>query len=38
MLFWSTRFDDSSVGLQGDVQHRNWNMGTDLEQLLIGAA
>ena len=35
MLFWSTRFDDSSVGLQGDVQHRNWNMGTDLEQLLI---
>ena len=35
MLFWSTRFDDSSVGLQGDVQHRNWNAGTDLEQLLI---
>ncbi len=35
MLFWSTRFDDTSVGLQGDVQHRNWNMGTDLEQLLI---
>jgi len=35
MLFWSTRFDDSSLGLQGDVQHRNWNMGTDLEQLLI---
>ena len=35
MLFWSTRFDDSAVGLQGDVQHRNWNPGTDLEQLLI---
>ncbi len=35
MLFWSTRFDDTPVGLQGDVQHRNWNMGTDLEQLLI---
>ena len=35
MLFWSTRFDDSAVGLQGDVQHRNWNAGTDLEQLLI---
>ena len=35
MLFWSTRFDDTQVGLQGDVQHRNWNMGTDLEQLLI---
>ncbi len=35
MLFWSTRFDDTPLGLQGDVQHRNWNMGTDLEQLLI---
>ena len=35
MLFWSTRFDDSALGLQGDVQHRNWNPGTDLEQLLI---
>ena len=35
MLFWSTRFDDTSWGLQGDVQHRNWNAGTDLEQLLI---
>ena len=35
MLFWSTRFDDTRVGLQGDVQHRNWNAGTDLEQLLI---
>ena len=37
MLYWSTRFDDSSVGLQGDVQHRNWDTGTDLEQLLIRA-
>ena len=37
MLFWSTRFDDTSWGLQGDVQHRNWNMGSDLEQLLIRA-
>ncbi len=37
MLFWSTRFDDTSWGLQGDVQHRNWNAGTDLEQLLIRA-
>ena len=35
MLFWSAGFDDTSVGLQGDVQHRNWNGGTDLEQLLI---
>ena len=37
MLYWSTRFDDSAMGLQGDVQHRNWNAGTDLEQLLIRA-
>ena len=37
MLFWSPRFVDTSVGLQGDVQHRNWNLGTDLEQLLIRA-
>ena len=35
MLFWSTQFDDSSLGLQGDVQHRNWDPGADLEQLLI---
>ena len=37
LLFWSTRFDDTSVGVQGDVQYRNWNLGTDLEQLLIRA-
>ncbi len=37
MLFWSTRFAAASVGLQGDVQHRNWNLGSDLEQLLIRA-
>ena len=37
MLFWSAGFGDRSVGLQGDVQHRNWNLGGDLEQLLIRA-
>ena len=37
MLYWSTRFDDTPLGLQGDVQHRNWDMGTDLEQLLLRA-
>ena len=37
MLFWSAGFGDTPVGLQGDVQHRNWNLGTDLEQLLIRA-
>ena len=35
MLFWSTRFDDSRWGLQGDVQYRNWDTSFDLEQLLI---
>ncbi len=35
MYFWNTRFEDSSFGLQGDVQHRNWDLGGDLEQLLI---
>lgn len=35
MYFWNTRFDDSKFGLQGDIQHRNWDLGGDLEQLLI---
>ncbi|MCA9736324.1 MAG: DUF2490 domain-containing protein [Gemmatimonadota bacterium] len=35
MLFWSTRFDGTPIGLQGDVQYRNWDLGGDLEQLLI---
>jgi len=35
MYFWNTRFEDSNFGLQGDVQHRNWDLGGDLEQLLI---
>lgn len=25
----------SSLGLQGDIQHRNWDLGGDLEQLLV---
>ncbi len=35
MYFWNTRFSESDFGLQGDIQYRNWNMGGDLEQLLI---
>ena len=35
MYFWNTTFQDSQFGLQGDIQHRNWDMGGDLEQLLI---
>jgi len=35
MYFWNTTFKDSNWGLQGDIQHRNWNMIGDLEQLLL---
>jgi hypothetical protein len=34
---WSQRMTNSNFGWQGDVQHRNWNMGGDLEQLLTRA-
>jgi hypothetical protein len=36
MLMWTKNpAGGSQVGLQGDIQHRNWDMGGDLEQLLI---
>jgi len=35
MYFWNTTFGDSNFGLQGDVQYRNWDLGGDLEQLLL---
>jgi hypothetical protein len=35
MYLWNTSFEDSQFGLQGDIQHRNWDLGGDLEQLLI---
>lgn len=35
MYFWNTTFGESQWGLQGDVQYRNWNLGGDLEQLLL---
>lgn len=35
MYFWNTSFGDSRFGMQGDIQHRNWNVIGDLEQLLI---
>lgn len=35
MYFWNTSFKESNFGLQGDVQYRNWNLGGDLEQLLL---
>ncbi len=35
MYFWNTQFSESRFGLQGDLQYRNWNLGGDLEQLLL---
>ncbi len=35
MYFVTKTFKDSRFGLQGDYQFRFWNMGTDLEQMLL---
>lgn len=35
MYFFNTTFKESSWGVQGDVQFRNWDTGGDLEQLLL---
>ena len=35
MYFFNTTFKESSWGIQGDAQFRNWNIGGDLEQLLL---
>ncbi|MCO4813525.1 MAG: DUF2490 domain-containing protein [Flavobacteriales bacterium] len=35
MYFFNTTFKKSSWGMQGDIQYRNWNIGGDLEQLLL---
>lgn len=35
MYFWNTNFKQGPWGLQGDLQHRNWNIAGDLEQLLL---
>lgn len=35
MYFFSAQFKKSAWGAQGDIQYRNWNLGGDLEQLLI---
>lgn len=35
MYFFNTTIKESSWGAQGDIQYRNWNLGGDLEQLLI---
>ena len=35
MYFYTHRFADGPWGIQGDAQYRNWNLGGDLEQLLL---
>jgi hypothetical protein len=35
MYFFNTEFKESGFGVQGDLQYRNWNLGGDLEQLLL---
>ena len=35
MYFFNTTFKESSWGVQGDLQFRNWNIAGDLEQLLL---
>lgn len=35
MYFWNTEIKETGIGFQGDVQYRNWNLGGDLEQLLL---
>ncbi len=35
MYMWNTENRDTGFGWQGDIQHRNWDMAGDLEQLLI---
>ena len=35
MYFYDTQFKESNFGVQGDIQYRNWNLGGDLEQLLL---
>ena len=35
MYFFSGKMGDGSWGVQGDAQFRNWDLGGDLEQLLL---
>lgn len=35
MYFFQKKFGNSQFGIQGDYQLRLWNVGTDLEQLLL---
>lgn len=35
MYFWNVSIQEGPWGFQGDIQHRNWNVIGDLEQLLL---
>ena len=35
MYFFDKQFGESNLHFQGDIQHRNWDLGGDLEQLLL---
>jgi len=35
MYFFNAPFSSGPFGVQGDIQYRNWNLGGDLEQLLL---
>ncbi len=35
MYFWNARTKEKTIGFQGDIQYRNWNILGDLEQLLL---
>ena len=35
MYFFNTTLKETSWGIQGDIQYRNWNIVGDLEQLLL---
>ena len=35
MYFYNTTINNSEWGIQGDIQHRNWNVIGDLEQLML---
>lgn len=35
MYFYDVKIKDTGFGVQGDVQFRNWNLGGDLEQILL---
>ena len=35
MYMWNAPAGEKKFGFQGDIQHRNWDTGGDLEQLLI---